>query len=71
MKRQLHHRVFVLIWLHLEIDNLFTQTELPLYTERLSNNAYPFFTDTELFTSAFFAELMKGNNRKSGCQGYL
>jgi hypothetical protein len=68
MKLKLHNRVFVLIWLYLEIDNLFTQTELPLYTERLSNNAYPFFTDTELFTCAIFAELMKCNNRKSGYQ---
>jgi hypothetical protein len=71
MKLKLHNRVFILIWLHLEIDNLFTQTELPLYTERLSNNAYPFFTDTELFTGAFFAELMKFNHRKTGNQCYL
>lgn len=66
MKLKFDDRDLVLIWLYLEIDKLFAQTELPLYTERLSNNATPSFTDAELFTCAVFAELMKCVDRKSG-----
>ena len=66
MKLRFDDRDCVLIWLYLEIERLFAQTELPLYTERLSNNASPFFTDAELFTCALFAELTKCRDRKSG-----
>jgi len=66
MKLKFSDRESLLIWLYLEIDRLFAQSELPLYTERFSNNASPFFTDTELFTCAVFAELMKCKDRKSG-----
>ena len=40
----------LLVWLYVEISNLFSQSELSLYTTRLSNNASPFFTDAELLT---------------------
>lgn len=66
MKLEFDDRDSVLIWLYLEIDKLFAQTELPLYTERLSNNAKPDFTDAELFTCAIFAELAKCIDRKTG-----
>jgi hypothetical protein len=66
MKLKFDDRDLVLIWLYVEIDQLFAQTELPLYTERLSNNAHPNFTDAELFTCAIFAELMKCIDRKTG-----
>lgn len=66
MKLKFNDRDSVLIWLYLEIDKLFAQSELPLYTERLSNNTNPSFTDAELFTCAVFAELMKCVDRKSG-----
>ena len=57
-----------LIWLYTLIDNLFTQTELRLYTMRLSNNNYPYFTDSELFTCAIFAELIGLRTKKHGYQ---
>ena len=60
----------LLIWLYLLIDSLFTQTELPLYTERLSNNKYPFFTDVELFTCAVFTELIGFKNKKRYTKAY-
>lgn len=66
MKLKFDDRDLVLIWLYVEIDQLFAQTELPLYTERLSNNAHPVFADAELFTCAIFAELMKCIDRKTG-----
>lgn len=56
----------LLIWLYIFIDNLFKQTELSLYTMRLSNNNQPYFTDTELFTCAIFAELMGCKHKKAG-----
>jgi hypothetical protein len=55
-----------LIWLYLFIDDLFQQTELPLYTMRLSNNQEPYFTDVELFTCAIFTEIVGCNNKKHG-----
>jgi len=56
----------LLIWIYLFIDNLFTQTELSLFTMRLSNNNCPHFTDTELFTCAIFTELIGFNTKKDG-----
>ena len=56
----------LLIWLYVFIDNLFQQEELSLYTNRLSNNCFPFFTDVELFTCAIFAELMGYRSKKDG-----
>ena len=56
----------LLVWLYVEISNLFSQSELPLYTTRLSNNASPFFTDAELLTCGIFAELMRSQDKKSG-----
>lgn len=56
----------LLIWLYIFIDNLFQQTELLLYTMRLSNNNQPYFSDTELFTCAIFAELMGCQSKKDG-----
>ena len=51
----------LLIWLYVEISELFSQSELPLYTTRFSPNTTPFFTDAELF-----AELIVGKNKKAG-----
>jgi hypothetical protein len=56
----------LLIWLYLLIDPLFKQTELPLFTERLSNNKNPRFTDVELFTCALFTEIIGCKNKKQG-----
>lgn len=56
----------LLIWLYLVIEKCFAQTELSLYTERLSNNRLPYFTDAELFTSAIFPMLMGYPIRKEG-----
>lgn len=56
----------LLIWLYIEISELFSQTELPLYTERFSNNRVPVFTDAELFTCSVFAELMGCRTKKHG-----
>jgi hypothetical protein len=55
-----------LIWLYLTIDDMNAQTELPVYTERFSNNSIPFFTDAELFTCAIFAETLGFHSKKSG-----
>ncbi|NUO80207.1 IS982 family transposase [candidate division KSB1 bacterium] len=66
MKITLNDRDSVLIWLYVEIDQLYTQTDLFSYTERLSNNATPFFSDVELLTCAVFAELLKQRTRKWG-----
>ena len=60
----------LLIWLYIFIDGLFKQTELSLYTMRLSNNNRPHFTDAELFSCAIFAELMGCKSKKDG-YGYL
>ena len=57
----------LLIWLYLEISELFSQSELPLYTRRFSPNHVPFFTDAELFTCGTFAELIRGKDKKVGC----
>jgi len=56
----------ILIWLYDKLDQLFAQTELPLYTERFSNNAVPDFTDAELFTTAIFPILMGYPIKKDG-----
>ncbi len=56
----------LLIWLYLFIDSLFKQGELSLYTNRLSNNCFPFFTDAELLTCAIFSELMGHHTKKDG-----
>ena len=56
----------LLIWLYLEISNLFGQSELPLYTARFSNNSVPVFTDAELFTCAVFAQVVGCRNKKDG-----
>ena len=66
MKSEFQDRDSLLIWLFLLIDTLYAQTELPLYTERLSNNRFPFFTDQELITCAVFAELVGCKNKKQG-----
>ena len=55
-----------LIWLYLTIDDMNKQTELPLYTERFSNNCNPSFTDAELFTCAIFTESLGFHSKKSG-----
>lgn len=54
----------LLVWLYVEISNLFSQSELPLYTTRLLNNGFPFFTDAELLTCGIFAELMRSQDKK-------
>lgn len=56
----------ILVWLYSLIDSFFTQTELPLYTERFSNNKRPYFTDAELFTTAIFPILMGYTEKKLG-----
>jgi hypothetical protein len=56
----------LLIWLYLTIDSMNTQTELPLYTERFSNNRIPHFSDNELFTCAIFSEMLGFHTKKSG-----
>lgn len=65
----------LLIWLYLTLENYFAQTELPLYTERFSNNRLPYLTDAELFTTAIFPMLMGYSIRKEGyrylCRYYL
>lgn len=66
MKLKFADHESLLIWLYLEICDLFRQSELPLYTERLSNNNVPFFTDAELFTCCIFAELMGCKDKKHG-----
>jgi hypothetical protein len=55
-----------LIWLYLTIDDMNKQTELPIYTERFSNNCLPYFTDSELFTCAIFTEILGYHSKKSG-----
>jgi len=55
-----------LVWLYLTIDDMNSQTELALYTERFSNNCIPCFTDTELFTCAVFTEVLGFHSKKSG-----
>ena len=66
MKRKFDDIDSLLIWLYIFIDKLYNQTELPLYSLRLSNNSVPFFTDTELFTCAIFTELLKCRSKKDG-----
>jgi len=66
MKKEFSNTDDLLIWLYIFIDNIFKQGELSLYTLRLSNNCYPYFTDCELFTCAIFAELMGCRNKKDG-----
>ena len=66
MKIEFSNTDDLLIWLYVFIDNLFQQEELSLYTNRMSNNRYLFFTDIELFTCAVFAELMGHHNKKDG-----
>ena len=56
----------LLIWLYSTIDDMNTQTELKLYTERFSNNCNPFFTDTELFSCAVFTEMLGYHCKKIG-----
>jgi len=60
----------LLIWLYLEISELFSQSELPLYTLKFSLNHIPFFTDAKLFTCGIFAELVMGKDKKAG-YGYI
>ena len=55
-----------LIWLYSTIDDMNTQTELSLYTERFSNNSVPYFSDNELFTCAIFSEMLGFHSKKSG-----
>ena len=66
MKRKFDDIDSLLIWLYLFIDRQYNQTELPLYSLRLSNNCIPLFTDSELFTCAIFTELMKCRTKKDG-----
>jgi hypothetical protein len=68
MKYQSQNHDDSLIQIYLLIEPLFGQTELPLYTERFSNNKSPHFTDAELFTCAIFTEVIGCKNKK---QGYL
>lgn len=56
----------LLVWLYSLIDSFFAQTELPLYTERFSNNRCPPLTDAELFTTALFPILMGYTDQKLG-----
>jgi len=56
----------LLIWIFVLIDDMNRQTELPLYTERLSNNNIPRFYDSELLTCAIFTELIGCRNKKAG-----
>jgi len=66
MKVKIDGHDFLLIWLYVEISELFSQNELALYTMRFSPNYIPFFTDAELFTCGIFAELVIGKDKKSG-----
>jgi len=66
MKIKFNDRDIFLIWLYIFIDNLFAQTELKLYTMRLSNNGHPYFSDSELFTCAIFAEVVGLRTKKDG-----
>ena len=66
MKIKLDDDDSLLIWLYLEISDLVSQSELPLYTTRFSPNHVPFFTDAELFTCGIFAELVMGKDKKAG-----
>jgi len=66
MKMKFDDHDSLLVWLYLEISELFSQSELPLYTTRYSNNHVPFFTDAELFTCGLFAELVRGKDKKAG-----
>jgi hypothetical protein len=56
----------LLIWIFVLIDDMNRQTELPLYTERLSNNNIPRFYDSELLTCAIFTELIGYRIKKAG-----
>lgn len=66
MKLKFDDHDTLLIWLYVEISQLFSQSELPLYTTRFSPNHVPFFTDAELFTCGIFAELVRSQDRKAG-----
>ncbi|MFQ5753782.1 MAG: IS982 family transposase [bacterium] len=66
MKLKFDDSESLLIWLYLEISELFSQSELALYTIRFSPNNVPFFTDAELFTCGIFAELLRGKDKKAG-----
>ena len=66
MKMKFDDHDSLLIWLYVEISGLFSQSKLPLYTTRYSNNHVPFFTDAELFTCGIFAELVRGKDKKAG-----
>jgi len=56
----------LLIWLYIIIEDMNTQTELPLYTERYSNNRIPYFSDNELFTCAIFSKMLGFHCKKAG-----
>lgn len=56
----------LLIWLYSTIDDMNSQTDLPLYTQRFSNNCIPYFTDAELFTCAIYTEMLGCHSKKSG-----
>ncbi len=66
MKVKIDGQDSLLIWLYVEISELFSQSELPLFTTRFSPNKIPYFTDAELFTCGIFAELVRGADKKAG-----
>jgi len=66
MSFKFNDRDSILIWLYVEISELFQQTELALYTTRFSNNDTPLFTDAELFTCSVFAEVVGHKTKKDG-----
>lgn len=66
MKVEFQNLDTLLIWLFVLIDDMFAQTELPLYTERFSNNKVPFFSDNELFTIAIFTHMIGCHKKIDG-----
>jgi aspartate/glutamate racemase len=66
MKLRFDDHDSLLIWLYVEISDLFSQSELALYTTRFSPNRVAFFTDAELFTCGIFAELVRSQDKKAG-----
>jgi hypothetical protein len=66
MKLKFIDRDSLLIWLYIEILEIYQQSELPLFTVRFSNNYKPIFTDAELFTCAIFTEVFGHRSKKDG-----
>jgi hypothetical protein len=66
MKLEFQDLDSLLIWLFVFIDDMFAQTELPLYTERFSNNKVQFFSDNELFTISIFTHMIGYHKKIDG-----